>query len=179
MFQASGGPVKRIAGLIAVMAVALAAPPVRGQPGAGRAPCSGEAVAVVKAALRHALVDARDLPDLELVERSGPVRIWSQLWGGGCLLGDAVVPAPGRRTHALVGPEEARDLANRRGGPVAFVRAGDVAVAGAEASVWLGVSLQLADGAGHGATCCCGAQMFLRRTGRAWVFSRWGEVYCA
>jgi hypothetical protein len=170
---------KRVANVIVVLLVTLAAFSVRAQPTVKPEPCSSEVMAVVAAALKHALVDARDLPDLLIVEESDPVHVLNYLWGTECLVGDAVLPTSSSRTYALLSRDEARDLANQRGEPIVFARAGDVKVVEGEASVWVGASLRSADGDERGLTCCCGGQMFLRRAAGAWVFARWGSVFCA
>ena len=170
---------KPVANVTVALLVALAAFSVRGQPTANPEPCSGEVIAVVAAALKHALVDARDLPDLLIVEQNDPVHVSDYLWGSECLLGDAVLPASSSRNYALLDRDEARDLANQRGEPIVFARAGDVEVVEGEASVWVGASLRPVDGDERGITCCCGGQMFLRREAGAWVFARWGMKACA
>lgn len=171
--------VKRVANVIVALLTALSAFSVHGQPTVDPQPCSGEVMAVVAAALKHALVDARDLPDLLIVEQSDPVRVSDYLWGNECLLAPAVLPTSRSGTYALLGRDEARDMANQRGEPIIFARAGQVEVAEEEASVWVGASLRPADGDERAVTCCCGGQMFLRREAGRWVFARWGMQACA
>jgi hypothetical protein len=132
----------------------------------------------VAAAQKHALVDARDLPELLIVEQGDSVYVSGYLWGSECILKDTILPASGGRAYVLLGRDEARDLANERGG-ITFARAGDVQIAEGEASVWIGASLRPADGDERGLTCCCGGQMFLRRVAGEWVFVRWGMRLCA
>lgn len=170
---------KLVANVIVAILVGLPPIPVYGQPTVNPERCSAEVTAVVAAALEHALVDARDLPDLLIVEQNDPVRVSDYLWGSECLLGDSVLPTSSSRNYALLGREEARDLANQRGEPIVFARAGEVEVVEGEASVWVGASLRPADGDERGITCCCGGQMFLRREAGAWVFVRWGMKACA
>jgi hypothetical protein len=170
---------KRVVNVSVVLLVTLAALSVRGQPTVNPMSCSREVMEVVAAALRHALVDARDLPDLLLVEQDDPVHVSDYLWGSECLVGDEVLPTSSSRTYVLLSRDEARELANQRGEPIVFARAGDVNVVEGEASVWVGASLRPADGDERGFTCCCSGQMFLRRNAGAWEFVRWGMVLCA
>jgi hypothetical protein len=135
--------------------------------------------AVVAAALKHALVDVRDHPALNIVEQHDPVYISDYLGGSECLVGDEVLPTSSSRTYALLGWDEARELANQHGEPIVFAQAGEVNVVEGEASVWVGASLRLADGDERGVLCCCSGQMFLRRNAGAWEFVRWGMRLCA
>jgi hypothetical protein len=170
---------KRFANVIVLPFAILAAFSVRAQSAVDPEACSSEIMAVVAAALKHALVDTRDLPDLLLIERNDPVYVSDYLSGTECLVGDAVLPTSSSKTYVLLSRDEARDLANQRGEPIVFASAGDVMVVGGEASVWVGASLRPADGDERGLTCCCGGQMFLRRNAGAWEFVRWGMRLCA
>lgn len=167
-------------GIIALVALVLSAPAftARAQLVVDSVPCSREVVAVVAEALKRSLVDARDLPDLHLVEQNERVYISNYVWGTDCLLVDAVLPTSSDRAYALVSGDEAQNLANARGG-LAFVRAGAVEINEGEASLWVGTSLQLGQGDERGLTCCCGGQMLLRRDAGAWEFVRWGMRLCA
>jgi hypothetical protein len=169
---------KRLAIVIVVLLVSVTVLVARAQPDVDSAACSSEETAVVAAALKHALVDARDLPDLLIVERNDSVYVSDYLWGTECILKDTILPTSGGRTYVLLSRDEARDLANERDG-ITFARAGDVKIAEGEASVWVGASLRPADGDERGLTCCCGGQMFLRRDAGEWVFLRWGMRLCA
>jgi hypothetical protein len=171
--------VKRLASLIAVLGASTMAVAVRAQPSVDPAPCESEGMAVVAAALKHALADVRDLPDLLLVEQNDQVYVSDYLWGSECLMTDGILPTSSRRTYTLLGRDEAQNLANDRGEPVAFARAGDLTIVEEEASVWVGAFLQPAQGDERKLTCCCGAQMFLRRDAGAWAFVRWGMRICA
>src|SRR5262245_31498152 len=170
---------KRLANVIAVLLVTVVAFSVRSQPAVNPESCSSEVTAVVAAALKHALVDARDLPDLLIVERDDPVHVSDYLWGTECVVDDAVLPTSSSRTYALLGRDEARDLANQRGERIVFAQGGEVEIVEGEASVWVGASVRPADGDERGVLCCCGAQLFLRREAGAWVFVRWGMRLCA
>ena len=169
---------KRFANVILVLLVSMPVFAVRAQPAANSPACSSDVMAVVAAALSHALVDVRDLPDLLLVERNDPVYVSDYLWENECTVKDTILPTSSDRTYALLRRDEAQDLANKRGG-IAFARAGDVKIVEGEASVWVGASLQPAQGDERGLTCCCGGQMFLRREAGAWTFVRWGMRLCA
>ena len=159
--------------------VTLAAFTARAQPAADPESCSIEVSAVMAAALKHALVDARDLPDLLLVEQRDPVYVLDHLGGTDCVVEDTVLPTSNGRTYVLLSRDEARVLANQRGESVAFARAGEVAFAGEAASLFVGASIRLPEGDERSLTCCCGGQMFLRREAGVWVFVRWGMKFCA
>jgi hypothetical protein len=165
--------------VVVLLVVTLAASTLRAQPVAGPEICSSEVAGVMAAALKHALVDARDLPDLLIVERRDPVYVSNYLWGTECLVEDTVLPTSNSRNYVLLGRDEARVLANQRGEAVVFARAGEVKFVEGEASVWVGASLQPPEGDERGLVCCCGGQMFLRREAGVWVFARWGMVGCA
>jgi hypothetical protein len=165
--------------VVILLCVTLAAFTVRAQSAADPESCSTEASAVMAGALEHALVDARDLPDLLLAEQRDRVYVMDYLWGTDCVVKDAVLPTSNRRTYVLLSRDEARVLANQRGESVAFVNAGEVTFAGEEASLFVGAAIRLPDGDERGLTCCCGGQMFLRREAEAWVFARWGMKGCA
>jgi hypothetical protein len=130
-------------------------------------------------AFKHALVDARDLPDLPIVEQHRPVSVLDHLWGTECLVEEAVLPTSDGQSYALASREEARELAGQRRETVALVRAGGVRFLEDEVSVWLGAFLQPAPEDERGLICCCEGEMFLRRVAGAWIFVRWGDVFCA
>jgi hypothetical protein len=168
-----------LANVVVLLVATLVASTVRAQPITGAETCSMEVATVMAAALKHALVDVRDLPDLSLVEQHDPVYVLNYLWGTECVVEDTVLPKSNRRTYVLFSRDEARVLANQRGQSVAFARAGEVKFAEAEASVFVGAAVQPPEGEERGLTCCCGGQMFLRREAGVWVFARWGMVGCA
>ena len=161
-----------------VLLLSVPAFPARAQPAVDSTACSREVMAVVAAALKHSLVEVRDLPDLLLVEESDPVYVSDYLWGTDCALADAILPTSTDRAYVLLSRNEAQERANARG-RFPFVRAGDVEIAEGKASVWVGAALQPVQGAERGLTCCCGGQVFLRRDASAWAFVRWGMRLCA
>jgi hypothetical protein len=170
---------ERFANVIVVLLASIAAFAVRAQPVVNPKVCSSDVMAVVAAALEHALVEARDLPDLLIVEQSDPTYVLDYVWGTECLVETTVLPTSTGRTRTLLGRDEARDLANERGEPITFARVGDVKIVGEEAWVWVGAAVQPAKDDKRGLTCCCGGQMFLHREAGAWTFLRWLTRLCA
>jgi hypothetical protein len=175
---ALGGYVTHLAKVLVLLFLTLVAPAVRAQPVADAEPCSTEVAAVVAAALKHALVDARDLPDLLLVEGLDLVYVSNYLQGTECVVEDAVLPTSSTRTYVLLSRDEARMLANQRGEHIVLARAGEVEFADGDASVIVGAILRLPEGDERDVLCCCGGQMFLRREAGIWVFARWGMKGC-
>jgi hypothetical protein len=170
---------ERFANVIVVLLASLAVFAVRAQPVANPKACSSDIQAVVAAALKHALVDARDLPDLYIVEQSNPIHIFEHVWGTECVVENTALPTSAGRTYTLLGRDQARELVKERGKSITFAQAGDVKVVGDQASVWVGAAVRLANDDKHELACCCGGQMFLRRQAGAWAFLRWETHVCA
>jgi hypothetical protein len=141
--------------------------------------CSEDVQAVVAAALRHALVEARDLPDLVMVEREDAVYFLNTLWENECLVDSAVLPDAGAHSYVLGSREDPLELAASLDSSIAYVRSGEVSVMDAEASLVLAVYIQQAPEDQRPLLCCCGGSVKFLRVDGAWRFQEWGPIYCS
>jgi len=154
--------------------------------------CSNEIREVVTAALQYGLGDvpqdyAQDridlkspvIPDYGILRHNGMIYIRDYLDAPECIVDESVLPRSATATFVLVDDEQIRELAQRNGEAVRYVRALEVRFLGEEAGIGLGVALRSAPGDARGLTCCCGGEMVLRRDTGRWRFVAWRNVFCA
>jgi hypothetical protein len=141
--------------------------------------CASEIQDLVARSLQHALVDAQDMPSIGDARLHESTYILNYLWENECLIDASAIPRSSEYPLVLVSREELEDLAAKSTEFIAYVRGGEARVAEDQASISLGVSLQLPPGDQAGLLCCCGGRMDLSRTNDEWEFVRWGPVFCS
>lgn len=141
--------------------------------------CSEDIQALVSAALKHSLVEARDLPDLLLIEQHDPVYILNHLWENDCLLDSEVLPDISEGGYVLVTSEELLELAVAAGSDIAYLHSGNARLAQSEASLSLRVRIQQPPGRERRLLCCCGGPIEFALIDGVWRYRRWGPILCS
>ena len=141
--------------------------------------CSHDVQSLFAKALRHALVEAKDLPDFSLVHQSNSVYILDYLWGNDCIVNKNVLPASSEADYVLVSRNDLIDLASQLQTDIAYIRGGEANLSEERASISLGAAIELAPGEQRGLLCCCGGSIEFVRLNGLWEFRQWGPIYCA
>jgi hypothetical protein len=184
---------KPIAIITVLLALALSARSSWAQRGTAAASCSSEIQQLISVALQYGLGDVPDnwqqqqrmdfksplIPDYGILLKNHAIYISNYVEDANCIVGEVVLPRSSGVTFALIDEEQIRDLAQRDGNGVTYVRANGVRFGEREVRVSLGVALRPTPGDRRGLQCCCGGEMVLQRTSGKWAFKEWQHVLCA
>jgi hypothetical protein len=154
--------------------------------------CSGDTEQALAAALQYGLGDVPvgyvaeriDLkspvvPDYGILINNGQIYVRNIVDDPRCTIDASVRPRSANVAFTIVNEDQIRELAERDGEGIAYVRALEVRFRDSEVGIHLGVALRPASENVRGLTCCCGGEMVLRRVSREWVFVEWRNVFCA
>ena len=119
------------------------------------------------------------VPDYGILRNDGRIYVRNYVDDPRCILDVAVLPRSANTTFTLVDDDQLRELAERDGDGVTYVRATEVRFRDGEVGISLGVALRPASRNERGLVCCCGGEMVLRRVSRQWAFVEWRNVFCA
>ena len=161
----------------AVLSLAVARPQQSGSQWAA-APAPESVQAFVKAALTDRL-QANDIPDSKLLDRSKPIGISTALPQAHMTLTSAALPSVRGYELFLLSPADAQAAANRDAKTIAFISVDQPAIDAASATLQIGVDIVLPDKSGQWKACCCTGKAEFRRTPDGWAFVKWSGIVCA
>ena len=183
---------KLIARIVLFAALAGTAPLARAQGPEGLLACSGETEQALAAALQYGLgnvpvgyvtdrIDVKSpvVPDYGILANNGQIYVRNYVDNPRCIINASVLPRSADVAFTIVDEDQLRELAERDGEGIAYVRALEVRFRESEVGIQLGVALRPASKNVRGVTCCCGGEMVLRRVAGEWMFVEWRYVFCA
>ena len=141
-------------------------------------PCSEEVQALASAALAY-IVEARDLPDFQLLADDRPILVSSHIGGLTCELQDEILPASLALPMRLASPAQLQSAANVDGRAQYVDMSNARGFEGTQASLTIGVGMLLPEDSNQGLLCCCSARATFGKVGGTWVFTGWTSSVCA
>jgi len=131
--------------------------------------------AVARAVLERHRRDPTNTPDGTLAKRHTPLLVASDV-NSGRVLSSAALPSTEFELRTMA---ELQDEANRTQEKIFFIVISDVAITGADANAWVGVTFLKPTGMKGHALCCCSANQMFVKHGKAWRYKRTGMQVCS
>jgi len=132
---------------------------------------------LIRAALHHALVEAKDLPDIRMVSEGEELIVRTEIEGSPVEITRAALPeVPGRKL-VLLKPSQILER-SRNLGDIYFVTINYLELHGDEATMMIGVAMQPAPERHDIPMCCCTGEVRYALVDGTWVYRGSGGTVC-
>jgi len=140
---------------------------------------SEQLLAVQMAVLAHTLVEAKDLPDIGMLPKDGPIIVQSDIPGQKATIDSRALPSIKGRKLVLMTRKEIQDKADRDDATLTYVEIDSIVVEGTVAKVSVGTNMAIPTNSHLAKLCCCTGLAIFNLVKDSWIFGNWSETVCA